>query len=49
MTNRPFSSDSGVWICGAAHLGEVLDHAPKVFSSIADAEDTMRRLWAGPA
>jgi len=46
MTNRPFTTDNGVWVCGAGDLTQVLDRAPKVFTSIADAEDTMRRLWA---
>ncbi len=45
MTNRPFTSDSGVWICSTTDLPQVLDRAPSVFTSAADAEDTMRHLW----
>jgi hypothetical protein len=44
MTNRSFT-EAGVWICGEADLKDVLDRAPRVFASPAEAEATMRRLW----
>ena len=45
MTNRPFTTQTGVWVCSADDLKGVLDRAPRVFGSPADAEATMRRLW----
>lgn len=45
MANRPFSTDTGVWVCSAGDLKGVLARAPRVFGSPADAEATMRRLW----
>ncbi|TDC44456.1 NERD domain-containing protein [Actinomadura sp. KC345] len=45
MSNRPFSTGAGVWVCSARDLKAVLDRAPRVFDSAAEAEATMRRLW----
>lgn len=47
MTNRPFATSGGVWVCGSGDLPAVLDRAPRVFDSAAEAAETMRRLWAG--
>jgi hypothetical protein len=50
MTNRPFTTAAGVWVCAAGDLTAVLDHAPRVFGSAAEAHETMKRLWrANPA
>jgi nuclease-like protein len=50
MSNRPFSTDTGVWVCAKGDLREVLRRAPRVFGSAAEAEQTMKRLWhANPA
>lgn len=45
MTNRPFTDSAGVWVCAKGDLAEVLDRAPRLFASAADAAETMRRLW----
>lgn len=45
MTNRPFTTDDGVWVCGVRDLATVLDRAPRVFASPDEARETMRRLW----
>jgi len=50
MTNRPFSTDTGVWVCAKGDLRDVLKRAPRVFGSSSEAEQTMKRLWhAQPA
>jgi hypothetical protein len=45
MTNRPFTTAAGVWVCAANHLELVLDRAPRVFGSAREAQETMKRLW----
>ncbi|GAA4613502.1 hypothetical protein GCM10023195_58440 [Actinoallomurus liliacearum] len=45
MMNRPFATPKGVWVCSADDLKTVLDRAPRVFDSPAEAQQTMKRLW----
>ncbi|MEV0405845.1 NERD domain-containing protein [Actinoallomurus sp. NPDC050550] len=45
MTNRPFATAKGVWVCSADDLKTVLDRAPRIFDSPAEAQETMKRLW----
>lgn len=45
MTNRPFTTSKGVWVCSAGDLAMVLDHAPRVFDSAVEARGTMDGLW----
>jgi hypothetical protein len=45
MSNRPFSTEQGVWVCAKGDLRDVLRRAPRVFGSAAEAEQTMKRLW----
>jgi hypothetical protein len=45
MTNRPFTTSDGVWVCGVRDLAAVLARAPRVFASGDEARQAMRRLW----
>lgn len=45
MRNRPFTTHTAVWVCSADDLGTILDRAPRIFDTAAEARETMKRLW----